>query len=150
MPPRRGDLLISGATIAETGSFELPADARVVHCDGLVVAPGFIDAHSHSDLQVLENRREKHMQGVTAEVVGNCGFSAFPSGACDEAVREYANSILHGGKTWKWPDAGGYLADVEQASHSGVRALTGHGTLRTAFAGTRQGAVEAPVLDEMA
>ena len=81
MPPRHGDLLISGATIAETGSFETPADARVVHCDGLVVAPGFIDSHSHSDLQVLENRREKVAQGVTAEVVGNCGFSAYPASA---------------------------------------------------------------------
>src|SRR5260370_36450689 len=74
-PPRCGDLLISGETIAELDSFEAPADARAIDCGGLVVAPGFIDSHSHSDLQVLENRREKVSQGVTAEVVGNCGFS---------------------------------------------------------------------------
>jgi dihydroorotase/N-acyl-D-amino-acid deacylase len=143
-------VLIEGDRIAGIDRRIDRPDVARMDVAGRVIAPGFIDAHSHSDLQVLENRREKHMQGVTAEVVGNCGFSAFPSGACDEAVREYANNILHGGKTWKWPDAGGYLADVEQASQSGVRALTGHGTLRTAFAGTRQGAVEAPVLDEMA
>ena len=51
----------------------------VVDCSGKVVAPGFIDAHSHSDLQILEHRTEKLLQGVTSEVVGNCGFSTFPS-----------------------------------------------------------------------
>ena len=48
-------------------------------CTGLSVSPGFIDAHSHSDLQVLEGRTEKLQQGVTAEVVGNCGFSPYPA-----------------------------------------------------------------------
>ena len=52
----------------------------VIDVKGLVIAPGFIDLHSHSDLQVLENRREKSNQGITAEVVGNCGFSPYPCG----------------------------------------------------------------------
>jgi N-acyl-D-amino-acid deacylase len=54
--PRQGDVLISGANITDIGSFTAPAHARVVDCHGLAVAPGFIDSHSHSDLQVLEGR----------------------------------------------------------------------------------------------
>src|SRR5262245_11072640 len=146
----RGDILIAGDRIAAMGPNLEVCPERVVDCTGLTVAPGFIDAHSHSDLQVLENRTEKRMQGVTAEVVGNCGFSAFPSGPDDAAVREYTNSILHGGTSWAWPNARSYLEDVERLSQSGVLTLTGHGTLRTAFAGTRQGALEPAVLDRMA
>lgn len=76
-----GDVLIRGDRIAEVGRFEAPADVQVVDCTGHTVVPGFIDAHSHSDLQVLENRQEKVLQGVTTEVVGNCGFSPYPAPA---------------------------------------------------------------------
>src|SRR5690349_21240774 len=74
-PATCGSILILGDGIAEVGHFSVPADARVIDCAGLAITPGFIDAHSHSDLQVMENRREKVAQGVTTEVVGNCGFS---------------------------------------------------------------------------
>src|SRR5260370_9700607 len=94
--PRFGDLLISGETIAELDSFEAPADARVIDCHGLAVAPGFIDSHSHSDLQVLENRREKVAQGVTAEVVGNCGFSPYPAPGSRKLLHDFANGIFCG------------------------------------------------------
>jgi N-acyl-D-amino-acid deacylase len=77
--PARGDVLVSGDTIVGVGRVEAPAGAVAIDVGGLIVAPAFIDAHSHSDLQVLEGRREKTLQGVTTEVVGNCGFSAFPA-----------------------------------------------------------------------
>src|SRR4029077_18979964 len=69
-PERSGDVLISGERIAEVGTINPPAACRVIDCTGLTVAPGFIDGHCHSDIQVLENRPEKVAQGVTAEVVG--------------------------------------------------------------------------------
>ena len=47
-------------------------------CTGFDLTPGFIDSHTHSDLQVVEGRTVKLRQGVTTEVVGNCGFSAYP------------------------------------------------------------------------
>ena len=84
-PAYSGEVVIREGRIVSVGSAEKGrsaagngADCVVVDCTGCVVAPGFIDVHSHSDLQVLENRTEKLLQGVTAEVVGNCGFSAYP------------------------------------------------------------------------
>src|SRR6202021_3243780 len=75
------------------------AEYTVVDCSGCVLAPGFIDAHSHSDLQVLKNRTEKLLQGVTAEVVGNCGFSAYPMPRDARVLRDFANGILWGQNT---------------------------------------------------
>src|SRR5207237_8989989 len=75
--PVSGDVLISGPSIERVGAFETPVDAHVIDCRGLAVAPGFIDSHSHLDLQVLENNADKVAQGVTAEVAGNCGFSSY-------------------------------------------------------------------------
>ena len=55
-------------------------DARFVNADGLILAPGFIDAHAHSDLSLIaEPEAEgKISQGITSEISGNCGLSTFP------------------------------------------------------------------------
>ncbi|HWB95708.1 MAG TPA: D-aminoacylase [Bryobacteraceae bacterium] len=138
--PVRGDLLISGERIAAVGRFDPPADAEVIDCGEAAIAPGFIDAHSHSDLQVLENRHEKSDQGVTTEVVGNCGFSPYPFVHDRAPLQEFANGILYGGSEWGWPNAGAYLDEVERkASLASVFSLIGHGSLRVAVAGHRQG-----------
>ncbi len=148
--PWPGDVLVRGDRIVAVEPVIAAGETPRIHCTGLMVAPAFIDAHSHSDLQVLENRPEKLMQGVTSEVVGNCGFSAFPSGRNPEAVREFANGIFCGADEWHWASARDYLDQVERASASGVRALTGHGTLRVDRAGSRQGPLEQHLVDAMA
>src|SRR6476659_6976426 len=80
--PRRGDLGVRDGRIAALG--EIPASAsscaRVVDASALVLAPGFVDIHTHSDVTLLRDPagESKVLQGVTTEVVGNCGFSAFP------------------------------------------------------------------------
>ena len=130
--PFRADLGIAEGRIAALGRLDAPADA--IDCAGLSVAPGFIDGHSHSDLQVLENRREKVLQGVTTEVVGNCGFSAFPAPADRTPLHDFANGIFHGGAGWGWDTAAGYLAEAAASSRLvDVISLVGHGTLRIAF-----------------
>src|SRR5450755_2212020 len=90
-PASSGEVLVRGDRIVEVGDVEPLDGARVVDCTGLTIAPGFIDAHSHSDLQVLEGRREKILQGVTTEVVGNCGFSTYPAPEEPALLREFAN-----------------------------------------------------------
>lgn len=130
--PQVGSVLIQGERIADTGpNIATPPDATIIECDGLAIAPGFIDIHSHSDLQVLANAPEKLQQGVTSEVVGNCGFSTFPSCHKRAEVHEHANSILHGGTDWAWKSSRDYLEDAAKLSRiANVYSLTGHGTLR--------------------
>jgi dihydroorotase/N-acyl-D-amino-acid deacylase len=130
-PAFAGDVLIEDGRIAAVGRVQAP-DAEVVECAGLTVAPGFIDGHSHSDLQVLEERPEKVRQGVTTEVVGNCGFSAYPAAADRSALHDFGNGILHGHGDWGWRSAGDYLDAVRARANVGVVSLVGHGTLRIA------------------
>ncbi len=140
-PLEAGDLLIRDGLIAGLGEVDEPADAAAIDCTGLTIAPGFIDGHSHSDLQVLENRPEKLLQGVTTEVVGNCGFSAYP--ACEDRgpLHEFANGILCGSGNWGWATAADYMTAARKASRAGCVSLVGHGTLRIWAAGHRLGAL---------
>jgi N-acyl-D-amino-acid deacylase len=102
---RPGSVLIEGERIAAVDGFQDGSDCATIDCSGLAISPGFIDLHSHSDVQVLERRREKLLQGVTTEVVGNCGFSPFPMGPESESLHEFAGGILGRGGNWGWPSA---------------------------------------------
>lgn len=149
-PPERGDLLLDGVRIAQIGAVEAPP-CRAIDCTGLAVAPGFIDLHSHSDLQALESERtEKALQGVTTEVVGNCGFSPFPQGSHAHELCEFGGSILGRPDGWGWPSAREYL-DAVAGSGGNVSSLplAGHGSLRVAVAGLRQGPLTAAEMDRL-
>ena len=147
--PSLGDVLILDNTIAEIGSFQVPADAHVIDCRGLAIAPGFIDSHSHSDLQVLESRLEKVAQGVTAEVVGNCGFSPYPAPENLSVLHDFANGIFCGGQDWGWQTAKEYLDRAVLSTATTVFSLVGHGSLRLARVGNRLGGLDEPDLDWM-
>ena len=74
------DIAVSDGKIVEmAASLDLESD-QVIDATGLVVCPGFIDIHSHTDATIIINSRaeSKIRQGVTTEVVGNCGMSAAP------------------------------------------------------------------------
>jgi dihydroorotase/N-acyl-D-amino-acid deacylase len=138
--PSAGDLLIRDDRIHAVGYFDPPPGALAVDCTGLIVCPGFIDAHSHSDLQVLEGRDEKSLQGVTTEVVGNCGFSAYPCGPNVAQLRAFANGIFRGDEQWGWDTAREYLALAgRDSARVNVASLVGHGSLRIAVAGNKLG-----------
>jgi dihydroorotase/N-acyl-D-amino-acid deacylase len=147
--PSAADVWIEDERIAALGTISGAADFTI-DCTGLTIAPGFIDAHSHSDLQVLENRTEKVLQGVTTEIVGNCGFSPYPAPADRQPLHEFANGIFRGGDAWGWNSAAEYLASAAVSSRLvHVVSLVGHGSLRIAFAGTRPGPLSEPELDAM-
>ena len=81
-PGFKADVLLDGEKIAKIGSVsEGEAEgAEVIDAEGLVVAPGFIDTHSHSDLQILVDPEvaPKVMQGITTEILGQDGISMAP------------------------------------------------------------------------
>ena len=156
-PPFSGDVVIARALIVSVGEDErdglltaADVEREVIDCKGCIIAPGFIDAHSHSDLQVLENRTEKLLQGVTAEVVGNCGFSPYPLPDDPRTLRDFANGILCGDNRWGWSSASDYLACAKNSKVASVASLVGHGSLRIKVAGNTSRALTSHELDRMA
>ena len=82
-PARAADVAVEGDRIAAVGPGLAGEAARVIDAKGLMVAPGFIDIHSHSDLvyDKCPSAESKVRQGVTTEVVGMCSFSPAPGRA---------------------------------------------------------------------
>jgi N-acyl-D-aspartate/D-glutamate deacylase len=123
----RGDRIAAVGAIEGRGATELDAT-------GLAVAPGFIDVHSHDDFAVLlePEMSFKVMQGVTTDVVGNCGSGVVPF---EPALRRF--SRMHPGvNPAPWDGFAGYLARVAEARPAlNVAVLMGHGTLRSGAMG---------------
>jgi len=147
--PFCGDILVSGDRIVKVASAIQAEGARRIDCTGLSLAPGFIDSHTHSDLQVIEGRTDKLRQGVTTEVVGNCGFSAYPAAHPPEDLRSFANGIFCGDDSWGWDSSEEYLRAIEHSRTANVVSLVGHGSLRIAVAGSRQGPLSEAQLRSM-
>jgi len=109
--------------------------ARVIDAKGLHVMPGFIDVHSHGDLAVFNNDEPnpKLMQGVTTEIVGNCGLSVAPVTARyrKEWAAQY-EGVWGGSRTaWNWVSLSDYLDALERKGlQINVGAQIGFGTLR--------------------
>src|SRR5207253_10631609 len=110
----RLDVALENGRIAAVGTVE-PAGAPEIDAAGLAVAPGFVDIHSHSDYTLLVDPRAVSAihQGVTLEVVGNCGFGCFP--IADPALAQKAIYGYSGDVPITWSTAGGYLERLEAA-----------------------------------
>ena len=136
----RGDLGTEGGRVAAIAPAGTLHGHRVLDVEDRFVAPGFVDIHTHSDLSILVNRRAESVvrQGVTTEVIGNCGMSPAP---VDEA---HAAELRHDwGRisdqpevTWAWRTFAQYLQALESDGLSiHIASLTGHGALRIAAMG---------------
>jgi N-acyl-D-amino-acid deacylase len=128
------DVLIEGDRIAAVGQFD--ADADEIDATGLTVAPGFIDIHSHSDFTLLLDPRAISAihQGVTTEIVGNCGFGCFP--ISDPSVARLAFYGYSQEIPITWNSAAGYFEAVEAVRPAvNVLSLVPNGQLRLATLG---------------
>lgn len=150
--PKIGFIGIKGKKIFNVS--ETPIFGRIeIDATGKIVAPGFIDMHSHSDaIAFIDNRMEsKVFQGVTTEIVGNCGQSIVPVSSQFQEVHEkfigpaLAKSVSEDIDFSKLRDTENYLKELKKNKvTTNIISLIGHGTLRTSVMGfsSREATVE--------
>lgn len=148
-----GDVGVDGDRVVEMGHIESSEAERIIDARGLVVAPGFIDPHTHADQTLLTNgRAESYLhQGVTTLVVGNCGFSMAPAtSAHKEDLKKYVQPFVLGELSWNWDSLAEFLAELERVGLSpNVASLVGHGTVRLAVMGFQNRPPNLAELEEM-
>jgi N-acyl-D-amino-acid deacylase len=136
--PERADVAVRDGRIAAVGDARGPA-VRVIEVRGLAVTPGFIDVHSHDDAAVIRNPSVdfKVMQGVTTDVVGNCGAGMAPAGGAFEMFFQAGvSNVLGPAPDISWRTFGEYMDAVEAARPAlNVACLVPHGVIRFAEMG---------------
>lgn len=154
-PGRRSDIGIEEGKIVALGHLDGCQAHHTVDADGLVVAPGFIDLHSHSDFTIMLNPRaeSKIRQGITTEVIGNCGITAAPlTSDHRQELLDFLSMTLGVAGTeslsWDWSSFAEYLDRLRQQP-LGVNLvpLVGHSTLRIGAMGSER---RQPTAQEMA
>jgi N-acyl-D-amino-acid deacylase len=147
-PPRIADVGVKEGRIAAVG--KLPANGAELDATGLTVAPGFIDIHSHSDYTLLVDPRAVSAiaQGVTLEVIGNCGFGCAPIRDAQMATPNIYG--FDGSVPLRWTRVGQYLDNLEAAKPAvNVITLVPNGQLRRATLGVADRAANGDELAAM-
>jgi N-acyl-D-aspartate/D-glutamate deacylase len=136
-PGLRADVGVRGGRIEAIGKLDGATATTVVDAAGRVVAPGFIDMHSHSDFVLADEDHGETLgpfaaQGITTLVTGNCGYSPAPINPRTRAQLESYTTFLRAGKVpTSWTSFGGYLDVLDhQRVMFNVVPLVAHGALR--------------------
>ncbi|HUF91682.1 MAG TPA: amidohydrolase family protein [Candidatus Limnocylindria bacterium] len=147
LPRYRADVGVRGGRIATIGRIREGA-REVIDADGRVVAPGFVDGHTHMDAQVFWDPLGtcSCWHGVTSVVMGNCGFSLAPCAAADrhlvmrnlERAEDISAAAMNAGIDWKWTTFAQFL-DCVDGLPKGINyaGYLGHSALRTYVMGER-------------
>ncbi|HET9730426.1 MAG TPA: amidohydrolase family protein [Acidimicrobiia bacterium] len=144
-PGRQADLGIRDGRIVEIG--DINEDAReTIDAGGLVVAPGFVDPHTHYDAQLFWDpvASPSNLHGVTSMIAGNCGFTLAPLAADDaDYLRKMMAKVegmplpaLEAGVPWRWSSFADYLHALDGKTAMNVGFLVGHCALRRNVMGT--------------
>ena len=147
LPRYRADVAVRHGRIAAIGRIR-EAAREVVDADGQIVAPGFIDGHTHMDAQIFWDPYGtcSCWHGVTTVVMGNCGFTLAPCGKADrhlvvrnlERAEDIAAEAMDAGIDWTWTTFPEFLDRVEMLPKGiNYAGYVGHSALRTFAMGER-------------
>ena len=123
---------------------------EIVDAEGMVLAPGFIDAHTHEDLSVIRNPAmlSRLSQGVTTIIAGNCGISAAPVRLRGDLPDPM--NLLGDADAFRYPTFASYVAAVQAAAPAvNVAAFAGHTALRSNHLDRLDRAATRPEIDAM-
>jgi N-acyl-D-amino-acid deacylase len=151
-PGRRADIGIQGNHIVAMGDLSDAEAVREIDVAGMVVAPGFIDVHTHSDFTLLINGRAESTvhQGITTIVTGSCGHGCAPIGDPDLARLNILGYRSDWGPPLEWQSFAEYLDQLRgQGVSVNVLSLVGHGALRLAVMGFAPRTATAEELSQM-
>ena len=158
LPRFRADVGIIDGKIASIGRIRGESAKETVDAEGHVVAPGFIDGHTHMDAQVSWDPLGtcSCWHGITSVIMGNCGFSLAPCKESEkdmvmrnlERAEDIAPEAMNAGINWTWETFPEYLESVERLP-KGINygAYMGHSALRTYIMGERAFTEEATESD---
>lgn len=147
---RRADIGIQHGIITHVGTNDAERARITIDAKGLVVAPGFVDVHTHSDITILVNPKAESAvrQGVTTQVFPNCGMGLAP--AVGEALKDIEDRTRPFGIKVDWKTVGEYFRRVEKARPSiNVVPMVAQGTVRMAVMGYSKDAPSKTQLGKM-
>jgi len=149
-PAFRADVGVRDGRIAEVGDLAGERAGTVVEAEGRVVAPGFIDIHTHSDFNLPVNPMAagKTEQGVTTEVTGNCGFSPAPMVPGREQLFRENVSFVDSGLDFAWHSFAEFLERLPPLGLN-MAPLVGHTTVRCGAMGVEDRPPTATELEHM-
>jgi N-acyl-D-aspartate/D-glutamate deacylase len=131
--PYKGDVAVKNDIIEKIFNNGGEPSGQVIDATDLVLCPGFIDIHAHSELEVLRNpsMEAKIGQGITTEVSGNCGIGVFPAKQNDEVLYAFTRDVLGSYTPFGWKDFDAYTAELgKKGSGTNMAFLQSHSALR--------------------
>ncbi len=148
-PPTNLDIHIKDDKIINIAPQIKAGVIRTIDCTGLSISPGWIDAHSHNDFYCNNHHIEQTLpfleQGITTQIVGNCGFSAYGLPRDNQYVADVGGGLFHGHRVSTLSE---FVKETKGKLLQNIIPLVGQGTMRIGVKGKTPGTLTKEELDQ--